>query len=265
MTVTNQTLAPNVVDTILNSNVGATRFFMRAKAWKGETMKFPIKWQKGVAGSSFSGFDTFSTAASDTRVNLAFTPKFYQTNVSLPLDQVWINEAAREAKMIDLAEIEMASRAQDMADSLGDQFYGNGTGNSNKDFTGLGAIVDDGTLVATYGGLTRSTYTTIKATVTASGGTLTLAKLDSLHDAITSGSQKPTVILTTKAIFSLYGNLLQPQERIMKEVPMAKGKGLASGTGFTALLYSSKLCGFTGVFDVFNCTPILLYSSKLYG
>ena len=237
VTVTNQTLAPNVVDTILNSNVGATRFFMRAKAWKGETMKFPIKWQKGVAGSSFSGFDTFSTAASDTRVNLAFTPKFYQTNVSLPLDQVWINEAAREAKMIDLAEIEMASRAQDMADSLGDQFYGNGTGNSNKDFTGLGAIVDDGTLVATYGGLTRSTYTTIKATVTASGGTLTLAKLDSLHDAITSGSQKPTVILTTKAIFSLYGNLLQPQERIMKEVPMAKGKGLASGTGFTGLQY----------------------------
>ena len=237
VTVTNQTLAPNVVDTVLNSNVGLTRFLMRAKPWKGETMKFPIKWQKGIAGSSFSGYDTFSTAASDTRVNMSFTPKFYQTNVSLPLDQIWINESAREAKMIDLAEVEMASRAQDMADSLGDIFYSDGTGNNSKDFTGLKAIVDDGTNVATYGGLTRATYTTIKATLTTSSGTLTLAKLDTLHDAITSGSQKPTVILTTKAIFSLYGQLLQPQERIMKDVPMAKGKGLSSGTGYTALMY----------------------------
>ena len=238
VTTTNQVLAPKVVDTILNSNVGLTRVLMRTKKWKGETMKFPIKFQKGIAGGSFSGYDTFSTAASDTRVNLTFTPKFYETNVSLPLDQVWINESAAEAKIIDLAEIEMASRAEDMADSLGDQFYGDGTGNSSKDFTGLGAIVDDGTLVATYGGLTRSTYTTIKASLTTSNGTLTLAKMATMYYSITSGSQKPTVGLTTETVFSLYEQLLQPQERINKDVPMMKdSKGMQAGTGYTSLYY----------------------------
>lgn len=237
-TVTNQTLAPQVVDTILNSNVGLTRFLMRAKKWKGETMKFPIKYQKGISGTSFSGYDTFSTAASDTRINMSFTPKFFETNVSLPLDQIWTNESAGEAKIIDLAEVEMASRAEDMADSLGDQFYGDGTGNGSKDFTGLAAIVDDGTAVATYGGLTRSTYTTIKATVTASGGPLSLLKMATLYSAITSGSIKPTLGLTTEAIFNLYEQLLQPQERIAKDVPMMKNaKGMQAGTGFTGLFY----------------------------
>jgi hypothetical protein len=56
---------------------------------------------------------------------------------------------------------------QEMMDSLGTIIYGDGTGNSSKDFLGLTAIVDDGTNVATYGTLARSTYTTIKATLTA--------------------------------------------------------------------------------------------------
>ena len=45
---------------------------------------------------------------------------------------------------------------------------------------GLAALVDDGTSVSTIGGISRSTYTTLKGTVTASSGTLTLAKLDTL-------------------------------------------------------------------------------------
>jgi len=234
--VTNQTLAPQVVDTILKNNVGLTRFLTRAKKWKGETMKFPIKFQKGIAGQSFSGYDTFSTAASDTRINMSFTPRFFETNVSLPLDQVWINESAGEAKIIDLAEVEMASRAEDMADSLGDIFYSDGTGNSSKDFTGLAAIVDDGSAVASYGGLTRSTYTTIKATVTASSGVLSLAKMATLYFAVTSGSQKPTLGLTTEAIFALYEQLLTPQEQIYKDASVMKG-GLTGGTGYTTLFY----------------------------
>lgn len=234
--VTNASYNPELVDTILKSNVGLTRFLMRAKKFKGETMKFPIKFQKGIAGGIFSGYQTLSTAASDTRVNMLFTPRFYETNVSLPLDQIWINESAGDAKVLDLAQTEIASRAEDMADSLGDQFYGDGNG--GVDFTGLGAIVDDGTTVATYGSLARSTYTTIKGTVTASGGTLTLAKMATLYYAVAAGSQKPTLGLCPEAVFALYEQLLQPQERIAKDVPMMKDtKGMAAGTGFTGLFY----------------------------
>ena len=252
-TVTNQTLAPEVIDTILDSNVGLTRFLMRTKAWKGETKKVPIKYQKGVAGSSFSGMDTFSTAASDTRINMSFTPKFYEKNCAIPLDQIWINESAGEAKILDLAQIEMASAGEDMADSLGNLFYSDGTGNSNKDFTGLAAMVDDSSNVVTYGGLSRSTYVTLKSTYTSASSTLTLAKMATLYAAIKSGSIKPTVGLTTEIVFNLYEQLLQPQERIDKDVPMMKGK-MTAGTGFTGLFYK----GFPILEDE-KCTSGYLY------
>src|SRR3990167_7057418 len=103
LTTTNQYIMPKLVDTILNSNVFATRVLAKPKKWNGETMKFPIKYQKGVAGTSWAGFDTFSTSASETRVNLSYTPKFYETNVVLPLDEMSAN--ATESKVLDLIAI----------------------------------------------------------------------------------------------------------------------------------------------------------------
>ena len=260
-TTTQDKLVPKVVDTILNSNVFATRVLTKAKKYVGERMKFPVKYQKGVSGTSFAGFDTFSTSASTTRVNLEFVPKFYETNVALPLDEISAN--ATEEGVINLAKLEMASRAQDMADDIGTLFYGDGTGNGSKDFLGLEAIVDDGTNAATYGSLTRATYTTLNSTVTASGGTISLAKMSTLYNAAASGSQKPTLGLTTEAIFNFYESLLQPQEQIAKSVSMMKGggdrglnsgDGLVGGTGFTGLYFK----GFPILADE-KCTSGVLY------
>lgn len=100
----------------------------------------------------------------------------------------------------------------------------------------MAALCDDGNSVANIGGLARATYATLTSTVTASGGTLTLAKMDTLWNAVTSGSQKPTVIYTTESGFSWYGQLLRPQERIAKTVGTTKG--LTGGTGFTGLDYT---------------------------
>ena len=199
-------------------------------------MKFPIKTTKNNQGSSFSSFDALSTTATNTRQLLSFTPSFYSIPVALPLDELSVN--ATEAKVLDLATVELASAAQDMADDIGTQFYSDGTGNSNKDFLGLGALVDDGSSVATIGGLSRSTYTTLQSTVTASGGTVSWAKINTLWNSVSSGGQTPTIGLTTETVFGLIEQLLQPQERIYKDASMVKG--LKGGTGFTGLAYKGK-------------------------
>src|SRR3990167_11305216 len=116
-TTTQDFLEPKVVDTVLNSNVLASRVLRAAKPWRGEKMKFPIKHAKNTTFTSFGGFDTFSTSATDNRVNLEFTNKAAQITVALPLDELSTN--ATEEKTIDLAAIEMAGAAQDMADSIG--------------------------------------------------------------------------------------------------------------------------------------------------
>jgi len=235
-TTVQQKYLPYVVDTVLNSNVLFQRVVRAAKKWSGRTLRVPVKVSKNSTGTSFRGFDTFSTAATDNRQYMEFTPSFYQITCALPGDELSV--ADTEEKVLDLMKLTIQSDTEDMADDLGTLFYADGTGNGSKDPLGLAALVDDGNTVANIGGLSRSTYSTLAGTVTASGGTLTLAKVDTLWSAITSGSQKPTAHYTTETVFNLYGQLLRPQERIMKEA--SKMKGMSGGTGFTSLDYNGK-------------------------
>lgn len=119
---------------------------------------------------------------------------------------------------------------------IGTLFYSDGTGNSNKDFTGLSAIVDDGSSVATIGGQSRSTYTTLQSTVTASGGVISLAKLSTLHSNVSSDSQKPTIGITTQAVWNFIETLVLPGDRIIKDIPILRG-GVTGGSGYTAIFY----------------------------
>ncbi len=227
---------PFVVDTVLNSNVLFQRVVRAGKAWNGRTLRVPVKVSKNTTGQSFSGFDTFAVSATDNRQFMEFTPSFYQITVALPGDELSV--ADTENKILDLMKLTIQSDTEDMADDLGTLFYADGTGNSNKDPLGLAALVDDGSSVANIGGLARATFTTLKGTVTASGGTLTLAKVDTLWINVSSGAQKPTATYTTEAIFNFYGQLLRPQERITKDVGTVKA--MKAGTGFSALFYNGQ-------------------------
>ena len=228
---------PYVVDTVLNSNVMFQRIVRGAKKWSGRTLRAPIKVSKNSTGTSFKGFDTFSTAATDNRQFMEFTPSFYQITCALPGDELSVADS--DAKVLDLMKLTIQSDTEDMADDLGTIFYADGTGNNNKDPLGLAALVDDGTTVASIGGLSRSTFVTLKSVVTASGGTLTLAGIDTLWMAVKSGTQRPTAGYVTEAIFNFYGQLLRPQERIVKDAGMIKGD-MKGGTGFDALYYNGK-------------------------
>jgi hypothetical protein len=227
---------PFVVDTVLGSNVLFQRVVRAAKSWSGRTLRVPIKYAKNTTGTSFRGFDTFSVAATDNRQFMEFTPSFYQITCALPGDEMSV--ADTDEKILDLMKLTIQSDTEDMADDLGTIFYADGTGNSGKDPLGLAALVDDGSSVSTIGGLSRTTYSTLQSTVTASGGTLSLAKVDTLWINVASGAQKPTATYTTEAIFNYYGQLLRPQERITKDASLMKG--VSAGAGFTALHYNGK-------------------------
>ena len=111
-----------------------------------------------------------------------------------------------------------------------------GTGNSSKDFLGLGAHVDDGGDVDSIGGQSRATYSTLQSTDTASGGTLALSEVSTLISNVSSGSVKPTIGLCNETVWNFIEQLIAPQERIMKDEPVIR-KGITGGSGFTALYY----------------------------
>lgn len=222
-------IVPVCVDTVLRTNTFTTVALARPKVFRAATQDFPIKYQKGTPTGSFMGLQSLSTAFTDTRVALKYNPAFYQANVIIVGTDALANNTAR--KVIDLVEIEMGSRAQDMADGLGTVFYGGGQG---TDPNGLQNLVDDGTNYATIGGLSRTTYPTLQGTVTTLiGGQLTLDAMRTMWFSIGDQSVWPTRIYTDNTGWQLYEALLQPQERIYKSVNLTPSfKGY---TGFQAL------------------------------
>lgn len=205
----------------------------KTKRFGAATMDFPIKYQIGTAIQSFLGFDTLPTSFTDTRVLMKYNPKFVTANVALAGTDILANNTA--AKVLDLTKVEMQSRAQDLADGLGTMLWGDGTGNSSKDILGLAAIVDNGNTVPTIGGLSRSTYTTLQGTVT-NGATLSLSGMRTLYNAIADATVAPTRAYTDYPTWALYEQLLQPQEKIFKEVNIVPNyKGYE---GFAGLMYA---------------------------
>lgn len=251
--ITNQGFIPALVDSVSNSNVIAARTLGggRSRSWTGSVLKQPIQYAQQSTGGSFNGLDTFDTNASNvTDVMTWYPTAYYQSLVVGGLER-GVNET--EAQVISLVQTTMDQARSAMTDSLGSILYGLGSG---KDFDGLRLMVDDGTDTSSYGGLTRSARPQINANVQAvAGGLLTLDYLASEVDntsAASSIQESPTLIITTKSVFTAYealstptiSNNFQPAEMAISAstatgvaVPASSMKAHEAQNGFRALTW----------------------------
>lgn len=213
-TITQDKIVPKVFDNILSDSVATLRGISNGMKWFGETLKFPVKLAKNPNGGSFSGLDTHSTDAVETRQELKYDLRAYEMPVVIPgLDKL-VNRG--DTQIINLVKAEMDSSALDALEQISGIYYADGTGNSNKDFNGYDNLNDDGTTATNVGNLSRTTFPTLAGTRTASGGTMTLTKLATLYSAISGGSagrQKPTMVISDETVWNLYESLLTPTVR----------------------------------------------------
>ncbi len=248
-TITQNTILPKVIDTVLGDNWITYRVVSNAKKWSGVTLDRPIKYTQSTLGGSFSGLDTHSTSTVSTRVLMSYDPRGYEMPIAIPGMEKAVNRT--EAEVINLVRVETESGQEDALDDIGTMLYADGTGNSSKDFLGWDALVDDGTSVDSIGGLSRTTYTTLKGTRTASGGTLTLTKMSTLINAVSAGSaarMRPTCLVSDETVWALYESLLTPTQQatysatglpMMTRTSQApiRAAELKGAGGFVALTY----------------------------
>ncbi len=225
-TTTNQYLAPAWVDQVLRDNFFFGEVLGNTKKWDGSQMLFPIKYQKGVASVAFNGFDQLPTSQQPVTVSMTFYPTFVATNVALAGSDLSVNDTPLQT--IKLAKVMMESRAQDAADDIGNFFQGDGSSFGGKAPMGLAGIVDNGTTLSTYGGLSRATYTGLNATVTASGGTISLLKIRQLANAITDGKVAPTFAITDYTTWAYCEQLFQTFQRNT----YSDFSNMSAGTGY---------------------------------
>ncbi len=260
---TNQYLAPAWIDQVLRDNFFFGEVLGRTKKWDGSQMLFPIKYQKGVASVAFNGFDQLPTSQQPVTVQMTFYPTFVATNVALAGSDLSVNDTPMQT--VKLAKTMMESRAQDGADDIGDFLQGDGSTFGGKAPMGLAGIVDDGTTLANYGGLSRATYAGLNATVTASSGTISLLKIRQLANSVTDGKVKPSMALTTYSIWAFIEQLLQTFQRNT----YSDFSNMDAGTGYKSngliwdglTIFRDKKVA-TGIFYLLNMDYLKFYGLK---
>jgi len=246
-TTSERKLYAKVVDNVLSSATLSSRLQGNGKPFIGKTFDYTIKITDSALGEFFSGLETLSTAASDTTITLSYAHTAFAQPIVLPMLESFANSGPTQT--IDLDAFKYDEAVAEAKSALGTAMYGTGTAEQPL---GLGAIVDDGTDVSSIGGNSRTTYSVLNATRTASGGTLSLSKLATLDDAVSAAgaeSESPSLHVTTKTVWSLFEQLLSPSVRadyasigynalgVRGDAVLKSRADLKGAAGFTALTY----------------------------
>jgi hypothetical protein len=101
---------------------------------------------------------------------------------------------------------------ESMREGFSTMFYGDGTGNSGKNWNGLGNLIERGNTVgginsATAGNEFWQSYEENTA------GALTLAQMNTAYNSVSKGNDNPDLVLTTQALYEKYESLLTPNLR----------------------------------------------------
>jgi len=185
------------------------RFLGNGEEWGGETLKVPTTIAKNNNGGSFSGLSSATVGTTQTRTQMSFNLKAYRHSVSIPgLDKV-ANKG--EERIVNLVSAELHNCFESALENISDMLYADGTGNASQDFLGLGATNVDSTIIATIGGLSRSTYTTLNGKYTNIGGAISLDDLATFSMDLRSGSgmkNKPTAYVCGETVWNYLEKLI---------------------------------------------------------
>jgi len=241
--ITQDKIAAKVVDGILDGNLITSLFISNGRKWIGESDKKNLKYAKSEAMGWYTGMGNFNVTQQKTRVQMKWTPASVYGSVTLPGLELSINKSL---PVIKQEALEMESAADDLLDSIGDAFYGDG---SSDACDGLANIVDDGSIATTYAGLTRASYNALDADVSTSVGSIALDTIGASIDGATVGSNEPDIIITTKTLWRAIEDLLFPsvtasygaagskRGKVNRLGDVSMGTPLQGLAGYTAMWY----------------------------
>ena len=168
----------------------------------------PLIYGTNSTVGSYSGYETLSLTPQEGISAAEFAWKQYAASIAIS----GIEEAKNngEQEIINLLEAKIMQAEESMRESFNQMFFADGTGNSSKDWNGLGNLVESGN---TVGGINSSTYSWWASKEENTATALTLAQMSSLYNNVSVGNDHPDLLLTTQTLFEKYEALLQPNLR----------------------------------------------------
>jgi hypothetical protein len=170
----------------------------------------PLIYGQNSTVASYSGYDSLALTPQEGISAAEYDWKQYAASIAIS----GIEEAKNngEQEIINLLEAKIMQAEESMRESFNQMFFADGTGNSSKDWNGLGNLVESGNTVgginsATSGNEFWRSYEENTSTA------LTLAQMSTAYNSVSVGNDHPDTLLTTQTLFEKYEALLQPNLR----------------------------------------------------
>ena len=171
----------------------------------------PLIYGQNGTVASYSGYDTISLTAQEGMSAAEYDWKQYAASIAIS----GIEEAKNngEAAIINLLEAKIMQAEESMREGFNQMFFGDGTGNSGKNWNGLANLVESGNTVGGINSANGQGNDFWRSYEENTAGALTLAQMATAYNSVSVGNDHPDMILTTQTLFEKYEALLQPQLR----------------------------------------------------
>lgn len=184
--------------------------------------------------NSYSGYEVLNVSQNSPISSAQFSITQYASAISISGLEM-IQNSGKEA-IIDLLDGRMNVAEAQLANRIGGDIYLDGTGNSGKNITGLGAAVPDNPATGTYGGIDRGTWTFWRSVVYSglTNGSAAVSPtniqqyMDALAVQLIRGTDKPDLIVADNNFYRFYLQSMQSIQRVTSEGSDMSGAGFAS-------------------------------------
>jgi hypothetical protein len=210
--LTNEAVQKKVIDNIFNATPTLKEFKSKQETgYAGTKLQIPVEYALNSNRGWYRGSDTFLTNNVETATHLEF--EWVDSYVSIVITGDDKDKNQGKEAIVNLLNHKLNNGRKSMSYLLTSGIFADGTGTGNKEMTGLKSAVDDGTNIATYGGLARGTYTWNKAKYTSLGDYISWPAMQSMYGDLTDGEEKPQLIITTQDVWDDLWELATPTIR----------------------------------------------------
>lgn len=181
----------------------------------GKGIYWDAKLARGTSAGSYDGGADIAPDDNDTEKPANLPWKFYKAEFKVTGPALAAAYSAGPAAYSDLFGKAIKDATNNLGISIGSGVFGDGTGNSGKDFNGLDAIIAD---TGEYAGISRVTYSAWRSNVLANGGlmrSLAASLLRAAEKAIfVASGEMFNVIVMSPDLYEAYEAIFENSKRL---------------------------------------------------
>lgn len=217
--LTQKYLVPRLVDNVFESNI----LFQRAKKKKwydkidgGTSITQPLLYAVTGNAQRYSGSETLDTDDNQQITDAEWQWKEYQASIQITrLDE--LKNSGKNA-IVNHLKSKVQAAEKSLASVLGDDLFGDGT--TAKSLQGIKLMT---AATGTYGNLSKSVYSWWQGQTDSTTTAMTPAAFNEMMLTCAVDSDRPTVAVTTNAIWNDLWSAFQPQQRFADEDSLKAG------------------------------------------